>query len=174
MKQIDEFIIPLSGSKEGASEHSFELKKSFFEHFDDVEILDSDVKVTMTLIKNTRVFEMDFSLEGKLSVACDRCLEPMEQEINYDTKLIIKYGEKYEEIDDMVVTISPNQDEIDIASFIFEYAKLALPIQRTHPEGGCDEEMLEQMQKYERHEDDADTTTDSRWDALAGLKDKLK
>lgn len=174
MKHIDEFTIPLSGSKEGASEHSFELKKSFFQHFEDIETLDSDVNVVMTLTKNIHVFEMDFSLNGNLTVACDRCLESMQQDISYNTQLIIKHGEKYEEVDDKVVTIGPNDDEINIASFIFEYAKLALPMQCTHPEGECDEEMLQQMEKYERREEDEEKTTDSRWDALANLKDKLK
>ena len=175
MKYLDEFTIPLSGSKEGASEHSFELNKRFFQHFEDTEILDSDVKAVMILIRNRSIFELKFSLEGNLTVSCDRCLEPMVQPISYETELIVKYGERYEEIDDKVVTIGPNEDEINIASFIFEYAKLALPIQRTHPEGECDEDMLEQMEKYARHEDDEQqTTTDTRWDALAGLKDKLK
>ena len=45
MKQLDEFIISLSGSKENISEYSFELKKDFFEHFDDAEILYSDLTV---------------------------------------------------------------------------------------------------------------------------------
>lgn len=174
MKYLEEFIIPLTGSKEGASEHSFELKKSFFQHFEDVEVLDSDVKVMMTLRKTISLFEMDFSLSGHLSVACDRCLESMVQTISYDTELIIKYGEKYEEVDDKVVTIGPNDDQINIASFIYEYAKLALPIQRKHPEGECDAEMIAQMEKYERREDVEEVETDSRWDALASLKDKMK
>ncbi len=172
MKHLDEFIIPLSGSKEGANEHSFELNKDFFAHFEDPEILDADVTVLMTLTKSISVFEMDFKLVGDLTVACDRCLEPMVQDINYTTELIVKYGEKYEEIDDKVITIAHNDDQINIASFIFEYAKLALPIQRTHPEGECNEEMLEQMEKYERKEEQEEKT-DSRWDALAQLKDKL-
>lgn len=175
MKHIEEFTIPLSGNKEGASEYSFQLNKNFFQHFEDAEVIDSDVQVEMTLRKNINVFEMDFSLSGNMTVACDRCLEPMVQDISYSTKLIIKYGEKYEEIDDLVVNIGPKEDQINIASFVFEYAKLALPMQCTHAEGDCDNAMLEQMEKYERHiEDEEDTTTDSRWAALAGLKDKLE
>jgi len=172
MKHLDEFIIPLSGSKEGASEHSFELKKDFFEYFDDNEINDAKLTVLMTLTKSISVFEMDFRLVGELTVACDRCLEDMAQAIDYRTELIIKYGEKYEEIDDKVISIPHNEDQINIASFIYEFAKLALPIQRTHPEGECNEEMLKQMEKYERKEE-KEEKTDARWDALAQLKDKL-
>lgn len=174
MKYLDEFTIPLSGSKEGASEHAFNIGKDFFQHFEDTEVLDSELQVVMTLIRNRTIFELSFALAGDLTVSCDRCLEPMVQEIEYSAELIVKYGDKYEEVDDKVVTIGPNEDEINIASFIFEYAKLALPMQRTHLEGDCDEDMLDQMEKYARHEDDEETPTDTRWDALAGLKDKLK
>jgi len=177
MNHLEEFTISLSGSKEGTSEYSFELHKSFFQHFNDDEIIDSDIDVKMILRKSINVYEMEFSLSGDATVACDRCLEPMIQPISYETKLIVKHGVKYEEIDDLVVTIGPNDDQINIASFVFEYAKLALPMQRTHAEGDCDTAMLEQMERYERQaEDDEDDekTTDSRWDALAGLKDKLE
>lgn len=174
-RQLDEFIIPLTGSTKGVSEHSFSLNKSFFDHFEDDEILDSNVEVTMTLKKEMRHFEMDFNLNGILSINCDRCLEPMNIYIDFDNELIVKYGERYEEVDDKVVTIGPNEDEINIASFVFEYAKLALPIQRVHDEDDCDSEMLEQMAKYEKREEiKEEKETDSRWDALAGLKDKLE
>lgn len=175
MKHLDEFTIPLSGSKEGTNKYAFNLNKDFFQHFEDVEIIDSNIKVEMNLSKNVNVFELKFTLSGEATVACDRCLDPMVQAINYNTELFVKYGEKYEEIDDMVVTIGPKDDQINIASFIFEYAKLALPMQRTHANGDCNKEMLEQIEKYERHiEDEDDTTTDSRWAALADLKDKLE
>lgn len=172
MKHLKEFIIPLSGNKKGTSEFSFKLDKKFFNHFNDTEIIDSDVNVTMVLIKSTNVFEMKFSLNGDMTVTCDRCLEPMVQNITYDTELIIKYGDKYEEIDDKVITINYNDEEIDIAPFIYEYAKLALPIQRFHQEGECNEEMLAQMGRYERRNNEA--TADSRWDALLEIKKKLK
>lgn len=171
MKHLNEFTISLSGTKKETSEYSFKLNKVFFEHFEDIEILDSDVKVTMNLTKSSNAFEMKFTLSGDLTITCDRCLEPLVQPINYKTELIIKYGNKFEEIDDKVITIGYEDDEINIAPYIYEYAKLALPIQRIHPEGECNEEMLEQMEKYERHE--GSQTTDSRWNALAELKDKL-
>jgi uncharacterized metal-binding protein YceD (DUF177 family) len=173
MKNLEEYIIPLNGSEEGVSEHTFKLGKQFFEYFEDSDILDSDVTVLMKLTKGIRLFEMNFHLSGDLTVNCDRCLEPMVQEIDFDAELFIKYGEKYEEVDDKVVTIAPNDDQINIASFMFEYAKLSLPMQCTHFEGECNNEMLDQMEKYERKED-KETKTDSRWDALAGLKDKLE
>lgn len=173
MKYLDKFTIPLSGNNENVSEHSFELKKDFFEHFEDAEIIDSDVTVAMTLRKSISVFEMDFTITGDLTVSCDRCLDPMIQDIEYDTELIIKYGDKFEEIDDKVIMIPSTEEQINIAPYVFEFAKLALPIQRTHLEGDCNNEMLEQMDKYQRKEE-KEKSTDSRWDALAALKGKLE
>ena len=173
MKHLNEFTISLSGNKEGVSEHHFNLHHDFFVHFDDQEVLDADVKVSMTLIKRISVFEMNFKLLGEITVECDRCLEPMQQEIDHEAKLIVKHGEEYKEIDDTVVTIAPNDDEINIASFVYEYAKLALPIQRVHNYDECNSDMLEQMSKYERREDQKEEKKDSRWDILAQLKDRL-
>ncbi len=171
MKHLDEFTISLSGIKKTTSEYSFTLRKDFFEHFEELEIQDSDINVAMTLIKSSNAFEMKFSLTGDVTLICDRCLDPMIQPIDYDAELIIKYGDEFKEIDDKVITVSYDDDNINIASYIYEFAQLAIPIQRVHPEGECNEEMLEQMHKYERREDEQ--KTDSRWDALADLKDKL-
>ncbi len=172
MENLDKFIIPLSGTKKDTSNYSFKLKKDFFEFFEDTEILDSDIKVEITLKNSFGVFEMNFELAGNLTVICDRCLDPMVQTIENEAELIIKYGDKYEEVDDKVVTIAPTDEQINIASFIYEYAKLALPIQRIHPEGECNKQMLEQMHKYERKEEEKET--DSRWNALSALKNKLE
>ena len=108
----------------------------------------------------------------ELTVSCDRCLKPITQAIKYNTELIIKYGNHFEEIDDKVIVIPSTEEQINIAPYVFEFAKLALPIQRTHPKGECNKEMLEQMQKYQRKEEEKNT--DSRWNALAALKDKLE
>lgn len=172
MKYLEDFIIPLTGSKDGVNEFSFVLDKRFFTHFEDDEVLDGEVNVALSMRKGINIYEMNFHLVGNLTLNCDRCLEPMVQEIEIESDLIVKHGAKYEEIDDKIVTIGDKEDNIDVSSFVYEYAKLALPIQRTHSEGECNEDMLEQMQKYERVEE-VEKETDSRWDALADLKSKL-
>lgn len=173
MKHLDEFIVPLSGNKETLVEHSFVLDKSFFEHFDDQEIGDARLMVLMILKKNVSAFEIHFKLNGELTVACDRCLEAVVQSINYETDLLVKRGERYEEIDDKVLSIPREEERLNIASFLYEYAKLALPIQRMHAEGDCNSEMMAQMEKYQRKSEES-RQTDARWGALASLKDALQ
>lgn len=176
MKQLEEFIIPLAGNKKGVSEFSFELDKSFFDTFEDNEVMDSEIYVNLTLTTGISAYDMHFELKGDVTLECDRCLEPMVQEIEHEAQLIVKLGEKYEEVDDTVVTLGPKDDDINVASFIYEYAKLALPMQRVHDEGHCDEDMLEEIQKHVRMDNDEEEEkeTDSRWNALADLKEKMK
>lgn len=176
MKHLEEFKIPLTGSKESVSEFSFELKMDFFDAFEDKEIIASDVRATMTMTKGIDVYNMSFHIEGDVEINCDRCLDPMVQNIEHEAILIVKVADKYKEVDDTVVTIGPKDDDINVASFVYEYAKLALPLQRVHfDEDDCNSEMLDQMHKYERREEsEEEKEVDSRWNALADLKSKMK
>jgi len=170
------YDIPLSGLKEGSHTYDFEVGREFFDGYEETEIKESELKIKAILIKRSAHMELKLALEGRVLIECDRCLENYWQELESESKLLIKYGDQWEELDDEVVMIPHGESRFNLSQFIYEFAHLALPIQRVHPdnekgESTCDPFM---MGKLMDHGEESEDNTDPRWKELGKLKDGLK
>ncbi len=153
----------------GEHHYDFVVDDAFFEQFPDEELHHGKVNLALDIEKESRLMAMRFHFDGSLQFACDRCLEMYEQPLQGDFRLIVKYGEKEEEISEELITIPFETSRFDISPFINEFIQLLLPIKRVHPddESGhptCDVEMLLKLEKY------GEPQMDSRWNALKDLK----
>ena len=112
----------------------------------------------------------------------------MEQPISYKEKLLVKFGDKFAEEDDIVIV--PEADgAINIAWFLYEFIVLNIPIKHVHPTGECNKSMVSKLKKhiarqkdddadpdddvfdFEEEEDFSDDSTDPRWDKLQNIID---
>ena len=169
------YSVPLTGLKEGCHVYEFDVDNEFFSSFSKSEIQEGDLKVRVNLLKRSLHFEADISIEGEVSVICDRCLEIYRQELSYTDHMLIKFGDHWEEVDDEVLMIPHGSNEFDIAQLIYEFAHLGLPIQRFHPlnkdgSSGCNPDMLS---KIEDHQAEETERIDPRWSELQKLKDNI-
>ena len=72
-----------------------------------------------------------------------------------------------------VVILPESAFKIDLAQWMYEYVAIAMPIQKVHPEGECDPEMLKYLSDGDAGEEENTTgETDPRWDALKQLMEK--
>ena len=164
-----EFLIPFGGKKLGKHAFVFELDKTFIESRETLhDIDDLSVNATVTLDKQSAMLTFYFDLEGTISVNCDRCGQPLDLPIEIMDKLFVKFGEDQFEITDDVISIGPNETQMQIAPYLFEFLMLAIPMKKTHPDGGCDEAIISQLAEEDVDEDGLDT--DPRWEALKKLK----
>ncbi len=170
------YDIPLSGLKEGSHLYDFDIDRDFFGSYDRSEIKECDIKIRAILVKRSAHMELTIAIGGRVMIACDRCLEDYWQEIESKDTLLIKYGDQWEEVDDEVVMIPYGENSFELSQFIYEFAHLALPMQRIHPdnkngESSCDPIMME---KLNEHLPERDDNIDPRWKELGKLKDGLK
>ena len=59
-------------------------------------------------------YELNFHTEGVVTVQCDLCLDDMEQSIDTENKLVVKFGEDYSEEDDLV-TVAEDEGILDVS-----------------------------------------------------------
>jgi uncharacterized metal-binding protein YceD (DUF177 family) len=168
---LREYAISFRGLKEGKHNFEFVVNNSFFDQFDSSEVSKGLVTVYLELIKHAQFLELHFELSGKVTVACDRCLEPFVLGIEHNAVLYIRFGEKSFEQTEEVTILADSANEIRLEQYIFEYIHLALPYQRMHPEidghSGCDPEMIKKLENHTiRNESNGE---DPRWDKLKGL-----
>ena len=179
MRKRGSYAVRISGLGEGDHDFSFELDKKFFVLFEHSEISNGNVHAEVILEKKTGVFALHFSLEGKVEVVCDRCLENFFTDISTTQTIFIKFGETPGEIEDDVLMIGRDSHQIEVGQHLYEFIILALPYQKVHPDDSeghstCSPEMLKRLDAHKTKEPDSDEMIDPRWDALKGIIEKNK
>ena len=182
--KLDSYNIQLKTMEIGKSEFEYHLDNEFFGMIGEEEIQKGDIKCKVTVSKTTKQSELNFELEGKVVVECDRCLEEMDQPIKTTGHLIVRFGKDFKDDGDDIVIIPEEQGFINISWFLYEFAALAIPIKHVHPYGLCNKNMSKKLSEhlavdaddvdndFEVEDEDGssnDGPIDPRWDALKNL-----
>lgn len=172
MDYLKNFVIPFSGLKIDIHHFEFVIDKKFFDAIEYAEIEHGSVNLDLTLIKQDRMMIFEFDFKGWVEVVCDRCLDKFDHPVVARERLIVKFGEVFEEQSDEVIIIPERTYEFNISPYLYEFIKLSLPMQCIHPDdenenSTCNKEMLDRLSHHHQ-----DTESDSRWDALKKLKEK--
>lgn len=192
-KSANEFIIQFVGLKIGTHRYEFDIDKSFFEGVESTLIEDAKVHVDLALEKKETMMIAEFSFSGTVATPCDRCNDPMEVEVQGDYRIVYKFGTEVSE-DENLIILHPESFELDVSAPIYELLVISLPARRIHPEGECNEEVMDLYNKYivnanepdeweddddwdedeEEDEEDSDDPDDDkpidpRWSALKNL-----
>jgi len=165
----------------------YDLDDAYFKKIDSPEVQRGNVKSKVSVHKKLNTFELQFQLDGSITIPCDRCLDDMEQPIHYKEKLRVKFGDKFAEEDEIVI-VPENEGAINVAWFLYEFIVLNIPIKHVHATGECNKTMVVKLKKHiTRQKDDTDddnsslefdddddfTTeevqTDPRWDGLQNI-----
>ncbi|MEM8525407.1 MAG: DUF177 domain-containing protein [Bacteroidota bacterium] len=159
------FVLPIGSLKEGNHHYQFEIDDSFFADFEDSIIEQAKLDVELELQKRASLLELHFDLKGYIQTQCDRCLENMDLGIEDHQRMLVKYSESLE--DDLEVSYIPfGSQELNVSTFIYEFAHLNIPITKTHEDIG--EDCPVDLESF--LEDEEEQQTSSVWDTLKDLK----
>lgn len=181
MKDLKEFDISFIGLKEGIHQFEYTIDKKFFDFFNYDEFYDSNVKVMLSFLKNTTIFELDFAFSGWVEVACDVTTELFHQPIEADIHLIVKFGDEYNDENEELLIIPHSENKMNVAQYIYEAIVLAVPIKRIHPgviDGSLHSEVLEKLKEFEIKDEDQEEEQqenktkeiDPRWNKLKNIQ----
>jgi len=153
-------------------EFRFRAETEFFQQFDNKEILDAAVNVLVEVSKTGREVDVDLTLEGKVTVSCDRCLEDLDLPVQARPRFSVKFGEGVEAPEEAgaegreVLFLSASEPDLDLSQAIYDYVCLALPMQRVHPDGECNPDTVRFLCQEGKDEEAAES---SPFSALKGL-----
>ena len=125
------FVVNLSVLGSGIKEKSWCIGPEFFESFGNFEILDADLEVNAEFDNHGLTVDVYCEIDGWVTVACDRCLDDLEIPVK------TSFEESY----------TPDTDELDISQEVYDFVLTALPLQRVHQEGECNEETTRFLSK---------------------------
>ena len=166
------YKIKFTGLKLGVHSFRFQLENLFFESYEFSEITDASIIAEVELEKMNNMMVLKFHLKGMVNSLCDRCQDPLKINLNFDDKLIVKFGEETNDTDDEVLILGPSEYELDLSQYLYEYAHLSLPAKKVHKNTkDCNQEILDQFYYIPDDEkEEKEENTDPRWDQLKKLK----
>lgn len=165
------FAIPFVGLKTGLHEFEFDIDKSFFESLPYSLIENGRLIAYLELEKKETMLIANLEIDGFIFTDCDRCSEPLTQEIEGEMTLYYAFGEEESE-DENLIVIAPESYQIYLTQPLYELISLSLPAKMVHEDGDCNEEMVELINKYQQPSSDSnsdDDDIDPRWSALKNL-----
>jgi uncharacterized metal-binding protein YceD (DUF177 family) len=178
MKVLDQYIVHFNGLDNKDYEFDFAVGDDFFACFENSEVKGGDLDVKLILTKKTHSLELEISLAGRVKVLCDRCLEEYYEDIDFCDFIQVEFGDETNfDTDEDYVTLSKDENSINISQFIYEFAHFALPFVRFHADDengnpGCNPQMLELIQKHSSVE--PENIADPRWAKLQEIKNNVK
>jgi uncharacterized metal-binding protein YceD (DUF177 family) len=174
MRNTKEYIIPFVGLKVGKHHFEYQINNKFFELFDFDEYISSDIKVKVVLDKKSNMLELSFSQKGTVNVPCDTTAEEFDLPIKSKLKIIVRFGDEFNNDNEELLILPHGEFEIDIAQYIYEMIVLSVPQKRIHPgikDGSLKSEALEKLNELKVKEKDIqqEDDIDPRWDKLKQL-----
>ena len=186
MSKFEQYNIPLKGLKTESQVFEFDLDDNYFKKIDSPEVQHGKIKATVTVRAKQGLFDLNFVLNGVIQIPCDRCLDEMNQPIQYKEKIQVKFGDKFSEEDDIVI-VPETDGGINVAWFLYEFIVLNIPIKHVHAPGECNKNMVGRQKKHitrqriddddpddlEFNEEDViptdESISDPRWDGLQNI-----
>ena len=189
-QQVASFNVKLGGMAFGSETFNYHLDAAFFNEIGQSEVRGGAVEATVTVDRKREDY-FDFTIEcrGTLVIACDRCLDDMEHEVDTTYEVSVKLqGDDYDDSRDELILVPESWRELDVAPLVRDTVLLTIPMTHVHEPGECNREMESLLSDHaaEGLSDDAsgDNTqqgdaaqeeqnglVDPRWAALLKLKE---
>lgn len=175
MKVTNEFLIPFIGLKVGKHQFEYQINKTFFDAFDFEDFEKANIKVNVTLEKKSTMLELAFKHAGTVHVPCDVTGEMFDLPIKAKIKLVVQFGEEFNNDNEELLILPHGEHQIDIKQYVYEMIVLSVPLKRTHPgikDGTLQSaalDKLKQLEVKEHKEVTKEEDTDPRWDQLKKL-----
>ena len=175
MKELKAYAIQFVGLKVGKHHFDYQIDNTFFKTFDFEEFNDANLKVNLLLEKKSTLLELTFSVDGLVNVNCDITNEPYNQHIEDTFRLVVKFGEDYNDDNEEILIIPHGEYQINVAQYIYELVVLAVPAKKVHPgieDGSLDSDILKKLEELSPKDTTIEKTrdeTDPRWDTLKKL-----
>jgi uncharacterized metal-binding protein YceD (DUF177 family) len=172
MDKLRNYDVSFSGLKTGKHEFKYEIDKEFFQLFDtEQEFTNPKIAVDVSLDKHSTFLEFEIKVNGTVELVCDITTENFDHPIENEIKVLVKFGEEYDDSEEDVITIPISDHAFNVAQLIYETVALSIPMKKVSPH--INDEDLQILEKFSPKEiEEEEHESDPRWEALKKLKDK--
>lgn len=181
MKELSKYNIDIYGLEDKQYAYEMESGDAFFQELEQDLIEYGHFKTRIVLNKSATMIQLNFHTVGSVTLTCDRSLEPFEEPIDSNERIILKFGDHNEELTDEIEIIDRNTARINVARYLFDFVALSLPFKKIHPDLRGEEEEIDPLDEADgilvyssedagSEESEEEEKIDPRWEALKKLK----
>jgi len=128
MNPLKPFEISFSSLNQGLHTYNFEIDNSLLTHFEqDFEEAQFDCK--LDLDKRSTLINLHFSINGKIKIDCDRCMESIFLPLESENLMVIKFDERERQEED-ILYLDFNATSVNVGSLIYEFIMLSIPLRK--------------------------------------------
>ncbi|WP_373514504.1 DUF177 domain-containing protein [Persicitalea sp.] len=175
MKESNKYSIGIYGLEDKPYEFDYEIGPAFFAEMPQDLIEKGTFQVHLRLEKSSTMLQLWFDIKGDAELTCDRSLEPFNESVDTQNRLILKFGDQDEELTEEISIINRNTTQINVAGYVYEFIALALPMKKIHPDlrqPEEDDQETETLIYSSEKQENKEENTDPRWEALKNLKNE--
>lgn len=144
----------LAGLSDGHHEQDFKIDTEFFKNMENSEIHSADIDVHLDMEKRHDAYDCTFHVKGHLEIPCDRCLDPLDHEVDTSYHVVVKYGDDYDDGADNLLVIPYSNSYLNVAYILNDTILLTIPLRHVHPQGQCNRAMLDALRKHRQRSDE--------------------
>ncbi|MGE8554588.1 MAG: YceD family protein [Chryseobacterium jejuense] len=174
MDKLRNYDVSFSGLKNGKHEFKFEIDNTFFQLFDtEQEFTNPRIEVHVLLDKHTTFLEFEIKIKGLVELVCDITNEDFDYPIENEIKILVNFGEEYDDSNEDVITIPTAEHAFNVAHLIYENVMLSIPMKKISPNVSDEDiKILDQFSPKDIEEaEEEEHESDPRWEALRKLRD---
>lgn len=177
MNKLKTYDLSFSGLKLGSHHFDYFINYSFFDLFNvEQEFSDCSIDVKVELTKGSAMLELLFALNGTVNVLCDVTAEEFPLIIENNWKVIVKFGEFFDDTDDEFITLPIGEHQINLAKSIYEGILVSIPLKKINPDAKNSEkytqikDLLKKLKPNENFQNQKENKIDDRWEKLKDIK----
>jgi uncharacterized protein len=160
MNPLIQYAIPVKGLRNGTHQFTFHIDREFFAQFESTPVTDGKIDMKLVLDKRPDMLVLEFAFAGTVKTECDRCLAQIDLPVADNQRLLVKFSEEKEAEDADVIFVSPELQQLNVATYAYEYVILSIPIFQVYdckndPNRVCNEEMLQYIQNRDEEDEAA-------------------
>ena len=110
-----------------------------------------------------------------VGLVCDISNEDFSHPNSNNIKVLVKFGEEYDDSNEEVITIPTGDSSFNISQIIYEAVVLSIPMKKISPNVNEEDEYHKILEKFSPKSKEIEEKTeavDPRWEVLKKLKDK--
>jgi len=141
MGKTNNILLNLNTTPLGQHVQEYALDDGFFASLEQDEILGGQCKASVEMNVREASTTLRLHITGTVKVTCDRCLDPMEVQLNpIEDQVVLKLAPEAGE-DDNAIYVAEAQPVFDLGWLMYELIAVSLPVVHSHAEGECNPQM---------------------------------
>lgn len=128
LKNFDIAIIQPEGTK------VYHLGDDFWRLFEYSLVNKGALVAEINIKKLPNGLKLFCSIQGVVSLICDRSMEEFEYPIQLDQQVTFKFGNEDKELDIDSYVIGPHTATLNVSQHLYDFVSLAIPMKKIHPQ----------------------------------------